>query len=70
MEKDRHCIDGRRGRVLYLRDYANYIKDTLIQELRNLSCTMILTIDINLAPTYEARHGQAVWSERNVDRQG
>lgn len=54
MEKDHYCIDGRWGRVLYLRDYANYIKDTLIQELCDLNRTMILTIDMIPVPTDEA----------------
>ena len=54
MEKDHYCIDGRWGRVLYLRGYANYIKDTLIQELCDLNRTMILTIDMIPVPTDEA----------------
>lgn len=54
MEKDHYCIDGRWGRVLYLRDYANYIKDTMIQELCDLNRTMMLTIDMIPIPTDEA----------------
>lgn len=54
MERDHFCIDGRWGRVLYLRDYANYIKDTMIQELTDLNRTMMLTIDMIPIPTDEA----------------
>jgi hypothetical protein len=54
MEKDHYAIDGRWGRVLYLRDYANYIKDTMIQELCDLNRTMMLTIDMIPIPTDEA----------------
>ena len=33
MKSDYFKLDNRFGRVLYLREYANYVKDTMIQEL-------------------------------------
>lgn len=54
MKKDHFNVDGRYGQVLYLRDYANYIKDTMIQELCDLNRTMLLTIDMIPIPTDEA----------------
>lgn len=54
MENAHFRIDGRWGRVLYLRDYANFIKDTMIQELCDLNRTMMLTIDMIPIPTDEA----------------
>ena len=38
-------VDGRFGRVLYLRDYANFIKDSFIAELTDIDRGMILSID-------------------------
>ena len=38
-------MDGRYGRVLYLRDYANFIKDSFIAELTDIDRGMILSID-------------------------
>lgn len=46
---------GRRFcRVLYLKDYASYIKDCLVTELTDLSRNMMLSIDIVPVPTDEA----------------
>ena len=47
-------IDGRFGRVLYLQDYASYIKDSFISELCDLDRSMMLSIDILPVPTDEA----------------
>ena len=54
MESNYFKIDGRWGRVLFLREYANYIKDEMIQKLCALNRTMMLTIDIIPIPTDEA----------------
>ena len=54
MESNHFKIDGRWGRVLFLREYANYIKDEMIQKLCALNRTMMLTIDIIPIPTDEA----------------
>lgn len=39
--------DGRFGRVLYLRDYANFIRDSFIAELTDIDRGLILSIDAN-----------------------
>ena len=40
--------------MLYLKDYASYIKDCLVTELTDLSRNMMLSIDIVPVPTDEA----------------
>ena len=45
---DRYC------RVLYLKDYASYIKDNMVTELTDMSRNMMLSIDIVPVPTDEA----------------
>ena len=47
-------IDHRWGRVLYLRSYASYIKDSMICELCDLGKSLMLSIDILPIPTEEA----------------
>jgi hypothetical protein len=45
---DRYC------RVLYLKDYASYIKDEMVTELTDLNRNLMLSIDIVPIPTDEA----------------
>ena len=52
--KDFFKIDGRYGRVLYMQDYASYVKDDMISELCGLSRDLMLSIDILPVPTDEA----------------
>ena len=47
-------IGNRYGRVLFLRDYASYIKDSMVASLTSLSRNMMLSIDIVPIPTDEA----------------
>ncbi len=47
-------IGGRYGRVLLLRDYASYIKDSMIAELTDINRNMMLSIDVIPVPTDEA----------------
>ena len=56
MEFQRDCfrIDGRWGRVLYLRGYASYIKDDMVAELCGIDRSLMLSIDILPVPTDEA----------------
>ena len=42
------------GRVLFLKDYASYIKDSMVSELTDLNRNMMLSIDIVPIPTDEA----------------
>ena len=52
--KDYFKIDERYGRVLYMQDYASYVRDDMIAELCGLSRDMMLSIDILPVPTDEA----------------
>jgi hypothetical protein len=45
---DRYC------RVLFLKDYASYIKDDMVTELTDINRNMMLSIDILSVPTDEA----------------
>lgn len=47
-------MDGKYARVMYLREYASYIKDSFISELCELNRNMMLSIDIIPIPTDEA----------------
>ena len=47
---DQYC------RVLFLKDYASYIKDSMVTELTDLNRNMMLSIDILPIPTDEAVH--------------
>ena len=50
-----HLMLGERFcRVLYLKDYASYIKDNMVTELTDMSRNMMLSIDIVPVPTDEA----------------
>lgn len=42
------------GRVLFLKEYASYIRDDIISELTNLDKNMMLSIDMKLVPKEEA----------------
>ena len=42
------------GRVLFLKEFASYIKDSMINELTALNRTMMLSIDVIPVPTDEA----------------
>lgn len=42
------------GRVLFLKDYANYIKDDMVSELTDINKSMILSIDVIPIPMDEA----------------
>ena len=47
-------IGERYGRVLFLKEYASYIKDSMVTELTDLNRNMMLSIDILPIPTDEA----------------
>lgn len=50
-----HFKVGRRyGRVLYLKDYASYLKDSFVSELTEQVKTLMLSIDVIPVPTDEA----------------
>lgn len=67
--KDHFRLGQKYGRVLYLREFASYIKDTLIQDLTDLPCNLMLSIDIIPVPTDEAvreLQGRLLGVETNV----
>ena len=53
-ERDYFRIGDRYGRVLFLKDYASYIKDSMVSDLTELNRNMMLSIDIVPVHTDEA----------------
>ena len=53
-KKDYFVMGDKFGRVLFLKEYASYIKDSMISELTALNRTMMLSIDVIPVPTDEA----------------
>ena len=53
-KKDHFVMGGKYGRVLFLKEYASYIKDAMINELTSLNRSLMLSIDIIPVPTDEA----------------
>ena len=51
---DHFKIGNRFGRVLLLRDYASYIKDSMVAELTDINRNLMLSIDVVPVPTDEA----------------
>ena len=47
-KKDHFIMGGKYGRVLFLKEYASYIKDSMINELTSLNRSLMLSIDIIL----------------------
>ena len=56
LEYERDCfrMGDKWGRVLFLREYASYIKDSMVSELCDLNRNMMFSIDIIPVPTDEA----------------
>jgi len=53
-QKDHFVMGDKYGRVIFLRDYANFIKDNMIAELCGFNRNMVLSVDIIPIPTDEA----------------
>ena len=53
-EKDYFKMGNRYGRVIFLREYAAYIKDSMVAELCELNRNMMLSVDVVPVPTDEA----------------
>lgn len=53
-ESDFFKMGDRYGRVLFLREYASYIRDSMISELTQLNRNLMLSIDVIPVPTDEA----------------
>ena len=54
MHKDHFVMGNCYGRVLFLKDFASYIKDSMITELTELNRGLMLSIDMIPVPTDEA----------------
>lgn len=54
IESDYFKMGSRFGRVLYLRDYASYIRDSFLTELTDMKRNLMVSIDIVPVPTDEA----------------
>ncbi len=52
--KDHFRMGEYYGRVIFLRDYANYIKDSMVAELCDLNRNLLLSLDVIPIPTDEA----------------
>ena len=52
--KDHFIMGDQYGRAMFLKEYASYIKDSMINELTSLNRTMMLSIDVIPVPTDEA----------------
>ena len=52
--RDHFRMGEKYGRVLFLKEYASYIKDSMVGELTALNRTMMLSIDVIPVPTDEA----------------
>lgn len=53
-KKNSFKIGEKFGRVLFLKEYASFIKDSMISELTDISKNLVLSIDILPVPTDEA----------------
>jgi hypothetical protein len=53
-EKDYFRMGKRFGRVIFLREYASFIRDSMVSELCDLPCDLMLSLDIIPVPTDEA----------------
>lgn len=54
MFDDYFMLGEKYGRVMFLKDYANYIKDDIITELTDISRNLMLSIDVVPIPADEA----------------
>ena len=68
-KKDYFKMGNRYGRVLYLKEYATFLKDDIASELTDLNRNMMLSIDINPMTTDEALklvEGKRLGVEKNI----
>ena len=54
IENDYFKIGNRYGRVIFLKEYASYIKDSMVAELTDINRNMMLSIDVIPVPMDEA----------------
>jgi hypothetical protein len=53
-EKEHFRMGNKYGRVIFLREFASYIKDSMVSELCDLNRNMMLSLDVIPIPTDEA----------------
>ena len=54
LERDYFKLGERYGRVRFLKEYASYIKDSMVAELTDLNRNLMMSIDVVPVPTDEA----------------
>ena len=54
IESDYFKIGNRYGRVIFLKEYASYIKDSMVAELTDINRNMMMSIDVIPVPMDEA----------------
>jgi len=54
IERDFFKVGEKYGRVLFLREYASFIKDSMVSEMCDLNRNMMMSVDIIPVPTDEA----------------
>ena len=65
-------IGERYGRVLFLREYASYIKDSMVAEMTDLNRNLMMSIDVIQLPYViktEARRQQAELRRQDIENQ-
>ncbi|MDL2327887.1 ATP-binding protein [Ruminococcaceae bacterium OttesenSCG-928-A11] len=53
-KSDHFIVGNKMGRVLFLREYASFIKDTIISDLADFSRNLMVSVDILPVPTDDA----------------
>ena len=53
-DKDYFKMGNKYGRVLFLKEYANYIKDTMVAELTDINRNLMMSLDVIPIPMDEA----------------
>ena len=53
-EKDYFKMGNKYGRVIFLKEYASYIKDNMVAELTDLNRNMMMSVDVIPVPMDEA----------------
>lgn len=53
-KKDHFTMGNKFGRVIYLKEYPSYLKDTMLAEMTELPRNMVVSLDIKPIPTDEA----------------
>ncbi len=71
-EKDYFKMGNRYGRVLFLREYASYIKDSMVAELTDMNRNLMMSIDIVPVPLMKqyGKRRTVCWVWKPISRTG